>query len=513
MPSHPAARLTVAALAAALVAAVAPAAQAQLAYQIPPDNPFVATPGARGEVYAYGLRNPFRWSFDRLTGDMYVGDVGGSEREEVTFVPRAASAGANFGWNCHEGNVGGPGKCVAPNHRPPQYWYPEPNEPDTGDPVIGGYVARHPSLGSLQGRYIFARYGGLVRSLGAGATGAAMETGLTSISQITSFGEDGVGQLYLTSQAGPLYRLTEVGDTLMASVVANFDQPAAVAAPYGDAERLFVAELGGHVRLRVSGQTHDFLNIDPLTESGGERGLLAVAVAPDYASSGRMFVFYTANDGDLTLDEFRRSPTDPNRADPTTRRNLLTIEHSFAGNHNGGQLHFGPDGYLYLSTGDGGGQGDPEGDAQSLGSLLGKIIRIDPDAAPGAPAPLPPVVAADTRAPRLRARVPRRQRVLKLRGAIAYVGCDERCTVGAAAVLGVGNRRLRMIGVRRVTRASQQARRTTRLKVKLRRRQVRILRRALRRGRRPTVRLTLRATDAAGNRSRPARHTIRVRRR
>jgi hypothetical protein len=102
--------------------------------------------------------------------------------------------------------------------------------------------------------------------------------------------------------------------------------------------------------------------------------------------------------------------------------------------------------------------------------------------------------------------------VLKLRGAIAHVGCDERCTVRATAVLRIGKRRLKMRGVRRVARASQQGRRT-RLKVKLKRRQVRVLRRALRRDRRPTVRLTLRARDAAGNRSRPSRHTIRVRRR
>ncbi len=236
-----------------------------------------------------------------------------------------------------------------------------------------------------------------------------------------------------------------------------------------------------------------------------------MAVAPDYATSGRVFVFYTDNAGNLALDELRRSASDPNQADPASRRNIITIEHQPASNHNGGQLLFGPDGYLYLSTGDGGGDNDLNGDAQSLGSLLGKIIRINPNPS-GAPAPLPPVTPGDTRAPRLRARVPRRQRVLKLRGAIAYAGCNERCTVAATAVLRVGKRRLKMIGVRREARASQRARRT-RLKVKLKRRQVRVLRRALRRGRRPTVRLTLRATDSAGNRSRRARHTIKVRRR
>jgi hypothetical protein len=214
-----------------------------------------------------------------------------------------------------------------------------------------------------------------------------------------------------------------------------------------------------------------------------------------------------------TRSEARRSSSNPNSADPATLRNVLTIPHRQASNHNGGQVLFGPDGYLYLSTGDGGTQGDPEGDAQSLGSLLGKILRIDVGAGAGAPPPPPPAAPiGDSRAPRLRARVPRRQRVLRLRGAIAYASCNERCTVTARAVLKIGKRRLRMLGARRMARASQQRSRA-RLKVRLKRRQVRILRRALGRGRRPTVRLTLRATDAAGNRSRPARHTIRVRRR
>jgi glucose/arabinose dehydrogenase len=491
-------------LLAAVAGLAAPTASAQAPYQIPSDNPFVNTPGARAEVYVYGLRNPYRWSFDRLTGDMYIGDVGGSVAEEITFLPRSQSAAANLGWNCHEGNAAGPGGCTAPGHRPPQHTYPE-----TGEPVIGGYVVRTPSLGAFQGRYLFGRYSGGIRWLGHGATGAPMETGL-SVPQLTSFGEDGVGRLYVTSQAGAVSLLTASGNTLMAQPVSTFSEPAAIAAPPGDPDRLFIAELGGHVRLRIGSQVHDFLDIDALVATGGEQGLLAVAVAPDYATSGRVFVFYTANDGDLTLDEVRRSATDPNRADPATRRNLLTIEHSAAGNHNGGQLQFGPDGYLYLSTGDGGGQGDPEGDAQSVGSLLGKILRINPTPVIGPPpAPLAPT---DTRAPRMRTRVPRRQRVLRLRGAVAYVGCNEPCTIAAAGVLRVGERRLPLAGARRVARASQVGRRL-RLKVGLKRRQARILRRALRRGRRPTVRLSLRATDPAGNRSPVTRRTVRVRRR
>ncbi len=123
-----------------------------------------------------------------------------------------------------------------------------------------------------------------------------------------------------------------------------------------------------------------------------------------------------------------------------------------AGNHNGGQLHFGPDGYLYLSTGDGGGQGDPERDAQNLGSLLGKILRLDVNVAP-APAP-PAVPVRDATAPRLRARVKRRQRVLRLRGAVAYVRCNEACAVRAAGVLRIGKRRFRLRGAARRARAA-----------------------------------------------------------
>jgi glucose/arabinose dehydrogenase len=486
----------------ATLAAWVPATAHAQAYEIPPDNPFVGTPGARPEIYAYGMRNPYRWSFDRLTGDMYVGDVGGSAREEVTYLPRASSAGANLGWNCHEGDVAGPGNCTAPGHRPPQYVYPE-----TGDPVIGGYVVRDATLGSFQGRYLVGRYGGTVSSLAVGAGGSPQATGL-SIPQLTSFGEDGLGRLYATSQAGPVYRLTASGGTLGIQSIGTFDAPSAIAAPPGNPNLLFIAELGGKVRLRANGQVFDFIDLDPVVQTGGEQGLLAVAPAPDYTTSGRVFVYYTANGGDLTLDEVRRSPGDPNRADPASRRNVLTIEHSGAANHNGGQLLFGPDGYLYLSTGDGGGQGDPERDAQSLRSLLGKILRLDLDVATP---PAPVAVAPDRTAPSLRVRVKRRQRLLRLRGAVARVRCNEACAVRAAGVLRIGKRRFRLRSATRRAQAAQATRRV-RLKVRLKPRSRRALRRAMRRGRRPLVRVGLRATDTAGNSSRIVYRKVRARR-
>src|SRR5918994_7461640 len=100
MPRLSATRLTLTLL--VLAGLLAPAAQAQ--YTIPADNPFVGNPLARHEIYVYGMRNPYRWSFDRLTGDIWIGDVGGIQ-EEVTHLPRATAPGANLGWNCLSGTA------------------------------------------------------------------------------------------------------------------------------------------------------------------------------------------------------------------------------------------------------------------------------------------------------------------------------------------------------------------------------------------------------------------------
>jgi glucose/arabinose dehydrogenase len=127
-------------------------------------------------------------------------------------------------------------------------------------------------------------------------------------------------------------------------------------------------------------QQTPFLNIDSEVASGGEQGLLGLAFHPDYASNGRFFVNYTNNDGDTVISEFARGPGSSGEvvADPNSERILLTIDQPFA-NHNGGGIGFGPDGYLYIGMGDGGGGGDPQGNGQSLSTLLGKFLRIDVD--------------------------------------------------------------------------------------------------------------------------------------
>ncbi|HEX6116245.1 MAG TPA: PQQ-dependent sugar dehydrogenase [Solirubrobacterales bacterium] len=158
--------------------------------------------------------------------------------------------------------------------------------------------------------------------------------------------------------------------------VGRFSSPVFVTSDPNDAARLFVVERGGAIRLVAGGTTTTFLDVTTLAVSGGEQGLLSMAFAPDFAASGRFYVYYTSRpNGDIQIDEYT---SDGDRADLSTRRPILTIPHRDAANHNGGQLQFGPDGYLYLATGDGGGGGDAFRNAQNTETLLGKVLRIDP---------------------------------------------------------------------------------------------------------------------------------------
>ena len=184
-------------------------------YSIPADNPFAgATPGA-DEIYSYGLRNPWRFSFDRLTGDLTIGDVGWRSWEEVDFVPNGAGRGANFGWNCFEGShplLPAPAGCtpLPGNHTPPVLEYPNP-DPGLAD-VAGGYVIRDGALPSLLGRYIYAdindAFAGELRTAQLFAGGSTGDAGLgVSAANVVSFGEDACAHIYVASIGGPVYRL------------------------------------------------------------------------------------------------------------------------------------------------------------------------------------------------------------------------------------------------------------------------------------------------------------------
>ena len=189
-----------------------------LNYGIPAGNPFVGVTGD-DEIWAYGLRNPWRASFDRQTGDLYIGDVGQGAREEIDVQPAAASGGANYGWRLREGTIatpsGGVGGPLPPGAIDPIYEYPRGSCEFCGESITGGYVYRGP-VPALDGRYFFAdfedarlwslRYDGSSPSTFDGTNyveltehtgdpGFVPDAG--SIGNVASFGEDGAGNLYI----------------------------------------------------------------------------------------------------------------------------------------------------------------------------------------------------------------------------------------------------------------------------------------------------------------------------
>lgn len=178
------------------------------------------------------------------------------------------------------------------------------------------------------------------------------------------------------------------GGKLALKRIGSFAEPVYVAAAPGFPRLLFVVEQGGRVIVLDHGRRRGrpFLDLTGEVSSGGERGLLSIAFPPDYPRSRRLYVYYTDNDGNIRIDEFkRRSPT---RAAPGSRRRVILIPHPTNANHNGGQLQF-LGNLLYFGTGDGGAAGDPPNNAQDRDSLLGKLLRIDPRPAGGRPYSVP----------------------------------------------------------------------------------------------------------------------------
>ncbi len=159
----------------------------------------------------------------------------------------------------------------------------------------------------------------------------------------------------------------------------GFTNPVSIA--HAGDERLFIVERGGTIRI-IDGAENivptPFLDISGITRSGGEQGLLGLAFHPDYAEKGYFFVNYTNLDGNTVIARYSVSAEDSDQADPESRQEILSIEQPYS-NHNGGDLKFGADGYLYIGMGDGGASGDPQNYAQDLTSLLGKMLRIDID--------------------------------------------------------------------------------------------------------------------------------------
>jgi glucose/arabinose dehydrogenase len=173
-------------------------------YSVPSSNPFVGRYGARGEIYSYGLRNPWRFSFDRSTGDLTIADVGQDAIEEIDFAPKGEARGANYGWRPFEGrrrnfDEPAPG-AVAP--------VIELRHPENCS-VTGGYVVRDRALPSLSGRYVYSDFcKGELRSakLSVGYASDDRSLGLRKVGNLSSFGEDALGRVYVVSLDGPVYR-------------------------------------------------------------------------------------------------------------------------------------------------------------------------------------------------------------------------------------------------------------------------------------------------------------------
>lgn len=188
----------------------------------------------------------------------------------------------------------------------------------------------------------------------------------------------------------PVLKLTQIADDL--------DGPVFITSPPGDSDRLFVITLTGTVRIIKEGAlvSTPFLDLGNRVAVGGERGLLGIAFHPEFATNRLLYLHFSAGQGvdgattgDTVIEEYRASEDDPDVAEEGYRRTVLTVDQP-AGNHNGGAINFGPDGYLYIGLGDGGSANDPSGNGQNVSVLLAKILRIDPTEDGDSPYTSPP---------------------------------------------------------------------------------------------------------------------------
>jgi len=196
-------------------------------YTIPADNPYVSDPLVRDEIFAIGLRNPWRWSFDRLTHDMLIADVGQDAWEEVNVLPFASSGGVNYGWRCYEGNTAYNTAGCQPqsNYTSPVFVYPH-NSSTGGFSITGGYVYRGTEFAAMVGYYICSDYVSgntwLLKSNGAGGWNTTLQAGLPG--NIAGFGEAENGDLYSLSRNGTLYKV--ITSTVLPVTLLDFSATA-----------------------------------------------------------------------------------------------------------------------------------------------------------------------------------------------------------------------------------------------------------------------------------------------
>jgi len=231
-------------------------------YAVPADNPFLLDPQVPDEIWAFGLRNPWRWSFDRKTGDMYIADVGQYEWEEVNFVPAASTGGENFQWRRIEGfNTFNSGTQITKGtSTDPVFEY----DHNAGSSITGGYVYRGQEHPRMNGIYFFGDYNsGRIWGLQQDPSGNWIDRQLLETSlRISSFGEDGKGNLYVASLfTGAIHRLSDTrGEAYLQVTSASFT-------PAGEAQIGFGSEIGKRYQLQFSTDLQSWNDIGRARES------------------------------------------------------------------------------------------------------------------------------------------------------------------------------------------------------------------------------------------------------
>jgi len=230
--------------------------------------------------------------------------------------------------------------------------------------------------------------GATVKLGGTSATSVALvnSTSITAVTPAHAAGAVSVQVTNTDAQSGTLTNgftyAAPAGTLALTTVVSGLSNPVGMERPPGD-NRFFIVEQRGTIRILENGalQSGNFLDIQSLTNfDGQEQGLLGIAFHPNYSTNHKFYVNYTLDEGDreTIIAEYQTMANDPNTADPNSERVLLVVNQPFT-NHKGGQLVFGPDGFLYIGLGDGGSGGDPMGNGQNLSTFLGKMLRINVD--------------------------------------------------------------------------------------------------------------------------------------
>lgn len=194
-------------------------------YAVPADNPYINDPTIDDRIWALGLRNPYRWSFDRLTGDMWIGDVGQNAREEINYRSAGITGRVNYGWRCYEGYIPTPGVTACnpgADYVPPVFDY---LNPDSGRSVTGGFVYRGSEYPAMYGRYlatdVYSGYSFILSPNGSGGFDSTSQA--PSVSTIVGFGEGEDGTIYAVSQGtNTLYKMVAIGGTVLPVKLTNF---------------------------------------------------------------------------------------------------------------------------------------------------------------------------------------------------------------------------------------------------------------------------------------------------